>query len=286
MKSAFAIKTLAASVALGFASHASAVFEIPATGNGSLVFSAWDATSTIDSSRTFTQTLNVLINDFLPSQVGVGQPGDNPNPGNKTPVGGLTQSFTLDSLFGTTFAGVAPGNIRWNVFGGDSLNNAALPGTGLQRMVVTGGVAPTGSNSALNVSTQNGDTYIGTLVGSYGCGSADSCNDPAFGTLGFAGDQNTWGNRIGQALPTGNNITAAGYGTSFFYYVQQNTAGGSATPFSLTPFANAAGQATWSLDPAGTLTYSIAAVPEPSTWVMLAAGLLGLFGVARRRMTK
>jgi hypothetical protein len=284
MKFTLAAKSLAAAVGLAFATQASAVFEAPFTGNGSLVFSAWDVTSTAGDSRTFTQTLNVLMNDFLPNVVGP-LPGDNPSPGNKTPDGGIVIPFALDPLFNQTFGSVAPTNLRWNIFAGDSVNEQALPGSGLLRMLTTTGTGlpPTGSNAALNTASQNGDTYILTLVGSYNCGSADACNDAPFGFLGFAGDQNTWGTRYGQALPVGNNNAVTGYTSTNFYYVQQNGLL-DPTPFTVIPFGNAAGLATWTLAQDGTLTYALAPVPEPGTWAMLLAGLLGLFAIARRRV--
>lgn len=291
MKSTLAVKSLAAAIGLAFATQASAVFELPVSNNGSLVFSAWDVTSTPSNSRTFTQTLNVLINDFLPNAVGP-LPNDNPTAGDKTPDGGLVIPFLLDPLFNKTFGsgnplGASdPANLRWNIFAGDSLNNQILFDTGLQRMLTTTGTGlpPTGSNSALNTTVQNGDTYIFALTNNYGCASADACNDAPVGFLGFAGNEFFWGTRYGSALPFGNNNAVTGYGSSNFYYVQQNGIL-DPTPFTVIPFRNAAGLATWTLAQDGTLTYALAPVPEPGTWAMLLAGLLGLFAVARRRIS-
>ena len=82
---------------------------------------------------------------------------------------------------------------------------------------------------------------------------------------------------------TGTSIADVGTPLSFYHLTTSGTPGTTASTraaASVTPYA-----VQWNLDyDAGTLSYSVAAVPEADTWAMLLAGL-GLMGfIARRRL--
>ncbi len=293
MKLKPALIGLAVSASFGMAGTASAALELPVSGNGSLIFVAWDITSTRDSFRGYSRDLGFRLNDFLPSSIPA-LPDDGSPAGTRTPSTGTTVAFAADPLFQQTFAGATASNIRWNIFGGDS-DDLFVSGSGTLRMVITGSTAPTGSNSALGTSLANGDTFITGLNnnGNGGAGCQPSCNDISPALLGFGGNADQWGSRLGQALPVGNDTTATGFGSTNFYYLAEtgpNSGGTAAQAFSVTQFANKADTAQWTLSSDGSLVYALLAepiepapIPLPAAAWLLLAGLGGLMGVGRKR---
>lgn len=253
------LKAVVAAVALAAAGHALADIQpgnltSGATG-GEVVFYAFD-----DVTKTsYVKDLGVSFASFLSSP---------------------TYSFAGSNNIGSdaswtsfvTSVGGNTSNTYWGVFA--NLKTSALSANGVQIITTARNNAPAGTSTG-NVRGIDGSynsTYLGALQGS---GSNYAANLSYFSS---ATDSSNWANAMQHNLAGKVNFSAdnlIGQNADFF----KLSAAASATTLA-TQSTVFSGPTQWSFD--GSTLY-VAAVPEPETYGMLAAGLLMLGAVARRR---
>lgn len=270
-----------AAIGLAAAAPAHAAITNSGGGNGELFLSIWHDNGTAGDTSddlSYTRDLNQLVNGW----------GNSVSPYNldagKT-TAGYSLSFSADALL-SSFLSALPGSaaLHWNVAGVDS--------SGTDRMFSTirtfPGVLPNLSN--FRTWGAGTDVYLAAVNAKLGAG--DSTTAVAAEVNAFAGG-GAWNDDFGNRATGGLKNDGIGLGSSLsFYMFYETVSSGSTTlPVSFRQFTSAVGAgfdnspATWNLGSDGTLTYSVAAVPEAETWAMFAAGLLAVGAIARRRLS-
>lgn len=274
------MKLMAAAVALAASAGANALMTNTLSGDGSLAFIALDSTGAPISVM---MDLDFNTNSFLPTDMSA--PGTtiqwNFNT-NSLMVNGIASSSTQTNWSNalSSFNAIAQSaDTKWGVIGGDSLSDGtpgdarflstATPGTTLatvQSQTISNlanfGLVDIlyGQNNVLQLASgENGSTASSGL--------AYVGNGGSFGTPGKWQNNSSW-------------VTWAKVGQTANFYMIDTNIGVTVTPprALVTPYAG-----TFNYD-AGVLTYAVAAVPEPSEYALMLAGL-GMIGfMARRRL--
>lgn len=283
----FKLKLLAAAAMVALAAgSAQAALSLPSSGNGSLTFVAIDSTG---SPISLAVDLGYAMSDFIPATSTFNSAGTTIvwDFGHNTrtvngiaSVGDFAWSAGLSSFLGTAQAS----ELTWGVVAGDSVNGGTIAGRGwlssgnataaqMQAMSTSG---PVGNGlSAINpwsVAVNNTGTHVTNADGAGTASSGSAYLGTAMG--GNFNNQQTW------SYLTADNVA------STFQYLQQVVANPTVTQIGVISTID-------SLSPspskflfnaqAGTLTYAVAAVPEPSTYAMLIAGLAAIGTMVRRR---
>jgi hypothetical protein len=286
------MKIVAAALALAAAANgAYAGMTVSAQGNtgtngagSELLFWVYN----IETSQSYVRDLGVRVTNFAPNSTSVPTDGTTYDFATAAPVGG--NSFPAG--YSSTPPGVnTPGyDVHWtdqslvSFFGQSSFDSANTTWGIFAASATSGGARSLVSSIDTGVLTnaQNSDgqtikTGVDTFIGSFnGCGATCGIQaDVLTNQKGTSTDlSQPW--NIGNISVPGLNFTyGANVGTSQSFYSISNTASGG---------TNSAYAGLWSLNSAGVLTYEVAAVPEPSTWAMLGAGLLVVGAIARRRV--
>ena len=255
----FSLKTLAAAVALAAAAgSASAAIDNGQGGNGELFFSAWDGATS------YTYDMNTTIDAFEAS---------------KNAAGNLDLVWGADFMsgYGSWVANANTSSLQWSVLAMDS--------SGQRRILATVGSSMTATNSRIDA-LRNGVTqtqsYLANINGVISGNSfvvtdssaatyAGKVGDKVFGSFNF----DTTGSFINNSYASGlvfEKTTAAATGS---------TALGANAAYTDDGIAVRA----W-VDSNNTLHIAaVQAVPEPSEYAMLLAGL-GLMGVVARRRSQ
>jgi hypothetical protein len=280
----FKTKLFVAIAALGMSAAASADIG-GSTASGEFVFSAFDANSGVGYTYELqdlgfdaafargaagTTTEGVRMNSLIGTTHTASALGSSLT---TSGAGGIVFDYALPS-FGDFLAGANAAGVKWNV--------TSIDVSGLRRVIQTVAVAPTGtspySNTALIESANKLNEYYGAVNGKL----PDAVD-------GFA--QTVVADASAYAGNLGTNFGGAGYNSlggldqSLAVFVFSSTTTTSSTAKGLfgqmTDGSNAVMAKVYAAND-GMYHLQISAVPEPSTYAMLLAGL-GLLGFAARR---
>jgi hypothetical protein len=257
----FKMKTLVAAALATVAMSSSSAFAITNTGGGELFLLAYDTVGL----NTFVATLDSIA----PSVAGF--TGDS----------SLSKSFVGDANW-TSFSSATTfnsSNVIYSVLGLDVTS---------KKLLTTSSAFPAGSvgtNNAFTTLAADAVAAGGTLglwMTNYNAGVTG--NVSAFLTGTGNGTGAVLSTKWGTKLPLVGNTSAALGVDNLFYAISPNATSTAKTALlAKSQFVNSAGASVWNLSSTGTLSYTVAAVPEANTWAMMLAGL-GLMGfVARRR---
>lgn len=281
MKSKLKKLMAAAAVSLAFSAPASAAIGV---GEGaSLFLEAFDTVT----QASYVRDLGVTMNNF-------GVAG-------RTAAAGFTNimndqatdafSSVTDATWSSFIAGVANSStIIWDVIAVD--NNGAT-GVDLKRVVFTAaadvmgilaGAGAQWTNNGLATAAGVENLHVPGANVLLGAGTSALTTNPADPGNYQNGKFNTLAGGLGVAL--GTTSALLGQSMGFYYATRSGAVGGNEV--TAAQYSLGTGEAfQWTLDSAGNLTYgvSVAAVPEPTTWALFAAGALMLGGMARRRLS-
>jgi len=275
-------KLMAAAIALVAASSANATITFGA--NGELFFTVYDRganLSDVSDDRAYVRDLGEfmgsfgVINDWATTATSPVLAANKQFPGVQGTIDQPPSVFTIGAdsnlqsfLSGTTDAS----RLQWNIVAGDN--------SGVRRLLTT-------SNNILSTEAPTYAEYRTTVsrIGTY-LPFPNNNGIVENGSVLLSGSTagiDLWGDAFAASAKFTNT---AGIGDQLgFYLLSETVSTGSTTTRATIQQYMGQGEGTyWHLSSAGNLTYNVAAVPEPSEYALMLAGL-GMIGfMARRRL--
>ena len=269
------LKLIATLLGLAIAGGANAAIDQSATGNGELFFQLWDNNGTADKAddRNYVRDLGTLSNGAV-----AGGKLNNWATTAATPVlaadkllpqtGGIF-SLGADANLASFLAGTSNmAGLRWNI--------TAVDSAGTDRFLTTSSgiaAAQLPSYTMFRGYASQADIFLGTTT-AIGSNESIVLNGAAAGISVFGG------NVGGKSTFTTDGAVGDQLG---FFMLYEKATSGTGTAF-MNQYKDAAGTAlTWQFKNDGSLTYAVAAVPEPESYALFLAGLGMIGAIARRR---
>jgi hypothetical protein len=281
MKSNLKKLAVAAAVSFAFAAPASAAIGIG--DNAGLFLGVYDTVNQASYVRDLGVSINAFGTQNRPTGGFTTVLDDQATDAFSSNAGTAWTSFLAAASNGTT-------NLIWDVVAVDSAGTSAADQkrvlytstTDAVSVMAAAGIQLT--NSGVNNTAPVDTIYVPGANALLGAATEAFTTNPA----DPGNYNNAKSNNLAGGLAVALGTTSASIGQSMgFYYLTRSSATPTAEALSAA-FKLGSGEAfQWTLNSAGNLTYgvSVAAVPEPSTWAMFAAGALMLGGIARRRMS-
>ncbi|MEC5217717.1 hypothetical protein RCH09_002679 [Actimicrobium sp. GrIS 1.19] len=254
------LKLIAAAALIAVAGSASASIQqgnALAAGGGELVFFAYDATQ----GKSFQQDLGMIFNNFLPTNASL--------PNFSASVLGANWTSYLASV-GGSLAGTT-----WGVVGEYKGSGIQVNGQRLMTTVAAGTTAAqlaAQSTNKLATAVAAANANFLALNATNVADANVAVNASYVNAYDFTANV---GNNLGSGL-TFSNANAIGTAAAFTYFARTTTGALAAN----TAYNNAF---SFNFDGSSISAVTVSAVPEPTTYAMMIAGLMLVGGIARRR---